>query len=224
MRENVQTENSTEIQARKTAILNGITWTKARDEANDTELHIGQVANYQIYLSESKNLYQPGKPRTYTIALWEMCVKTKLHTSAEINTNFDVMVTRPGYTQLITDRIIIADNIESAKLAAVDCIMQWNEARLNAAKTEYDKLSGVFGHLPEIYSSKIAALRAADSVNVLKLSNAATNALVNNNILVIGDLTNLTVRQLKAKNGLGGSRGQEVLFALKSMGIIMQTE
>ena len=221
MQENM---NSTELQSYKTAVLNGIGWSMKQDAENGTELHIGQVGNYQIYLSESPNLTAPDGTRTYTISLWEMSVKTRVRPMAEMNTDKDVLVVRPGFTQLVTDAVIHAADMDGAKLAAVDYIMAWNDDRRSAANAEFVRLSSTFESLPDIYSRKVVAAKSTESVRNLGISGAAVNALFANGIHVIGELAAVSVKELKAMKGLGGTRGQEVLFAMKSLGVIMRAQ
>lgn len=225
--ESVNTENSVEFQAHKRSVLEGINWTMYPNQTDGTELHIGQVGNYQIYLSESINRRRPDTPvRVYTFDLWEMCVKTHVKTDTENdNPNAEeTLIIRPGFTRLITDMYVSAMNIDEAKIATIDLINHWNEERLNAAKHEYDMLNNVFSGLDDIFSKKIAKAKAADSVKTLGISGAAVSALFANNIHVIGELTGMSIKQFKTLKGLSGQRGQEILFALKSMGIIMPAE
>ena len=224
--ENVKTENSTEFQEYKNAVLNGITWTKRTDPETEHELHMGQVGNYQIYLSESPNFRDCDENRSlYTLSLWEMGVKTTMSPANPTVAGSDnLVIVRPTFTQLITNAVIEAFGDDEAKLAAVQYIMNWNQTRLEAAQTEFDKVNGVFDALDDVLSKKVIATKASDSVKTLAISGAAVNALFANNIHVIGELAALTVKDIKAIKGLGGNRGQEVLFALKKLGIIIPKE
>lgn len=218
MNENVRTENSVEFQAYKDAVISGIDWVSYLDKQTNMECHIGQVPNFQIYMSESPNLADHDNDlRVYTVSLWSMNVKTTNKVMGDQN----VIIARPGFTQLITDAIITAADINEAKLAAVNLILHWNEDRLAAAQAEYDSLNNVFGALPELYSKKIVKAKASESVKHLGLSTAAVSALFANGINVLGQIASMTIDEFKSLKGLGGSRGQEVLFAMKSMGIIM---
>lgn len=218
--ENVKTENSVELQEFRIAVLNGVNWTSMTDSENNNQLHIGQIANYQIYLSESPNfLDEHTGVRTYTLSLWEMTAKTK-----EIpctNSAENLIVTRPGFVQLISDVTITAMDINAAKVETVNFIREWNERRLDKAVKENEKFKKVFDNLPKALSDKIVAARGADSVKTLNVSNAAITALLTNGINVIGQIAEMTVKDFRNINGLNGSRGQEVLFAMKSLGIIM---
>lgn len=218
--ENVKTENSVELQEFRIAVLNGVNWTSMTDPENNNQLHIGQIANYQIYLSESPNfLDEHTGVRTYTLSLWEMTAKTK-----EIpctNSAENLIVTRPGFVQLISDVTITAMDINAAKVETVNFIREWNERRLNKAVKENEKFKKVFDNLPKALSDKIVAARGADSVKTLNVSNAAITALLANGINVIGQVAEMTVKDFRNIKGLNGSRGQEVLFAMKSLGIIM---
>lgn len=218
--ENVKTENSVELQEFRTAVLNGVNWTSMTDPENNNQLHIGQIANYQIYLSESPNfLDEHTGIRTYTLSLWEMTAKTK-----EIpctNSAENLIVTRPGFVQLISDVTITAMDINAAKVETVNFIREWNERRLDKAVKENEKFKQVFDNLPKALSDKIVAARGADSVKTLNVSNAAITALLANGINVIGQVAEMTVKDFRNIKGLNGSRGQEVLFAMKSLGIIM---
>lgn len=218
--ENVKTENSVELQEFRIAVLNGVNWTSMTDPENNNQLHIGQIANYQIYLSESPNfLDEHTGVRTYTLSLWEMTAKTK-----EIpctNSAKNLIVTRPGFVQLISDVTITAMDINAAKVETVNFIREWNERRLDKAVKENEKFKKVFDNLPKALSDKIVAARGADSVKTLNVSNAAITALLANGINVIGQVAEMTVKDFRNIKGLNGSRGQEVLFAMKSLGIIM---
>lgn len=218
--ENVKTENSVELQEFRIAVLNGVNWTSMTDPENNNQLHIGQIANYQIYLSESPNfLDEHTGIRTYTLSLWEMTAKTK-----EIpctNSTENLIVTRPGFVQLISDVTITAIDINAAKVETVNFIREWNERRLDKAVKENEKFKKVFDNLPKALSDKIVAARGADSVKTLNVSNAAITALLANGINVIGQVAEMTVKDFRNIKGLNGSRGQEVLFAMKSLGIIM---
>lgn len=218
--ENVKTENSVELQEFRIAVLNGVNWTSMTDPENNNQLHIGQIANYQIYLSESPNfLDEHTGVRTYTLSLWEMTAKTK-----EIpctNSAENLIVTRPGFVQLISDVTITAMDINAAKVETVNFIREWNERRLDKAVKENEKFKKVFDNLPKALSDKIVAARGADSVKTLNVSNAAITALLANDINVIGQVAEMTVKDFRNIKGLNGSRGQEVLFAMKSLGIIM---
>lgn len=218
--ENVKTENSVELQEFRIAVLNGVNWTSMTDPENNNQLHIGQIANYQIYLSESPNfLDEHTGVRTYTLSLWEMTAKTK-----EIpctNSAENLIVTRPGFVQLISDVTITAMDINTAKVETVNFIREWNERRLDKAVKENEKFKKVFDNLPKALSDKIVAARGADSVKTLNVSNAAITALLANGINVIGQVAEMTVKDFRNIKGLNGSRGQEVLFAMKSLGIIM---
>lgn len=218
--ENVKTENSVELQEFRIAVLNGVNWTSMTDPENNNQLHIGQIANYQIYLSESPNfLDEHTGVRTYTLSLWEMTAKTK-----EIpctNSAENLIVTRPGFVQLISDVTITAMDINAAKVETVNFIREWNERRLDKAVKENEKFKKVFDNLPKALSDKIVAARGADSVKTLNVSNAAITALLANGINVIGQVAEMTVKDFRNIKGLNGSRGQEVLFAMKSLGIIM---
>lgn len=218
--ENVKTENSVELQEFRIAVLNGVNWTSMTDPENNNQLHIGQIANYQIYLSESPNfLDEHTGIRTYTLSLWEMTAKTK-----EIpctNSAENLIVTRPGFVQLISDVTITAMDINAAKVETVNFIREWNERRLDKAVKENEKFKKVFDNLPKALSDKIVAARGADSVKTLNVSNAAITALLANGINVIGQVAEMTVKDFRNIKGLNGSRGQEVLFAMKSLGIIM---
>lgn len=218
--ENVKTENSVELQEFRIAVLNGVNWTSMTDPENNNQLHIGQIANYQIYLSESPNfLDEHTGVRTYTLSLWEMTAKTK-----EIpctNSAENLIVTRPGFVQLISDVTITAMDINAAKVETVNFIREWSERRLDKAVKENEKFKKVFDNLPKALSDKIVAARGADSVKTLNVSNAAITALLANGINVIGQVAEMTVKDFRNIKGLNGSRGQEVLFAMKSLGIIM---
>lgn len=218
--ENVKTENSVELQEFRTAVLNGVNWTSMTDPENNNQLHIGQIANYQIYLSESPNfLDEHTGVRTYTLSLWEMTAKTK-----EIpctNSAENLIVTRPGFVQLISDVTITAMDINAAKVETVNFIREWNERRLDKAVKENEKFKKVFDNLPKALSDKIVAARGADSVKTLNVSDAAITRLLANGINVIGQIAEMTVKDFRNIKGLNGSRGQEVLFAMKSLGIIM---
>lgn len=218
--ENVKTENSVELQEFRIAVLNGVNWTSMTDPENNNQLHIGQIANYQIYLSESPNfLDEHTGVRTYTLSLWEMTAKTK-----EIpctNSAENLIVTRPGFVQLISDVTITAMDINAAKVETVNFIREWNERRLDKAVKENEKFKKVFDNLPKALSDKIVAARGADSVKTLNVSNVAITALLANGINVIGQVAEMTVKDFRNIKGLNGSRGQEVLFAMKSLGIIM---
>lgn len=221
--ENVKTENSVELQEFRIAVLNGVNWTSMTDPENNNQLHIGQIANYQIYLSESPNfLDEHTGVRTYTLSLWEMTAKTK-----EIpctNSAENLIVTRPGFVQLISDVTITAMDINAAKVETVNFIREWNERRLDKAVKENEKFKKVFDNLPKALSDKIVAARGADSVKTLNVSNAAITTLLTNGINVIGQIAEMTVKDFRNIKGLNGSRGQEVLFAMKSLGIIMNAE
>ena len=218
--ENVKTENSVELQEFRIAVLNGVNWTSMTDPENNNQLHIGQIANYQNYLSVSPNfLDEHTGIRTYTLSLWEMTAKTK-----EIpctNSAENLIVTRPGFVQLISDVTITAMDINAAKVETVNFIREWNERRLDKAVKENEKFKKVFDNLPKALSDKIVAARGADSVKTLNVSNAAITALLANGINVIGQVAEMTVKDFRNIKGLNGSRGQEVLFAMKSLGIIM---
>lgn len=225
MSDTVKTENSTEFQEHRNAVLNGITWNSVtcRDNplCDETELHIGQVGNFQIYVSESPNLRKDGTPvRIYTMSLWQMNVHTKtVPMPAPVDET--VILTRPGYTQLIADRIIKANDVESAKLEAVDAIVAWNANRARLFKEQCDAVDDVFKNLDRVLSDKVSRLKAADSIKTLRLSNQTVNVLAANDVLVVGQLTAMSVAQLKAIKGLGQKAIQEILFAMKSIGVIM---
>lgn len=221
--ENVKTETSVELQEFRTAVLNGINWTSMTDSESNNQLHIGQIANYQIYLSESPNFLNKNTGiRTYTMSLWEMTAKTKEVPCT--NSDENLIITRPGFVQLISDITITAMDIHAAKVETVNFIREWSERRLDKAVKENEKFKQVFDNLPKALSDKIVAARGADSVKTLNVSNAAITALLTNGINVIGQIAEMTVKDFRNIKGLNGSRGQEVLFAMKSLGIIMNAE
>ena len=226
--------NSTEFQEYKNAVLKGINWSARAAHDNtygDTQLVIGQVDNYQIYLSESPNLKdeQTGV-RTYTMSLWSMNTRTKHLVTPDDRT---VVVTRPGYTQLIEDMLIIAGDMDEAKLSAVQAILKWNDLNLDTIKAkceqtlqdaqeQHNRLTGVFNNMDAVLSDKIKTQKSADSIKTLRISTMTTNALTAANIHVIGELANMTVKDLKTIKGIGSKSVQEILFAMKSLGIIME--
>lgn len=231
-------EQKLELQEYKKAVLNGIDWSARECHDNPlcetTCLHIGQVGDFQIYLSESPNLRDENtQAQTYTMSLWEMNVHTKnvvlkgsndpvaVGPGVTFNDTKTLVITRPGYTQLISDKVITAMDINEAKMACVNEIVAWNTQRLNEMQAQYDRLYNVFGNLNVILSDKVKAQRAADSIKTLNLPNPAVNALFNAGIHVIGELTCKTAKEIKNLKGLGGKAGQDILFALKSAGIIL---